>query len=220
MATSHVIITGTGRAGTTFLVEFLTRLGLETGFDPVTMEVLPQYRAALRGQSSYFSEVRAGLEIRINAQDVPYIVKTPNMDVARTLRRSVQIEHAIIPVRSFEAAAASRIRNQRLQTGSDDGDVNVPGGLWGTDKASLQVDVLRERFSKIVEACVLHDVPITFLAFPRLLTDITYLRNRLQFLTGNIDYEYFSRAFDLTVNPDWVRNVAPADRRDPPAESS
>ena len=28
----HVVITGTGRAGTSFLVELLTHLGLETGF--------------------------------------------------------------------------------------------------------------------------------------------------------------------------------------------
>ena len=29
----HVVITGTGRAGTTFLIEVLTILGLDTGFN-------------------------------------------------------------------------------------------------------------------------------------------------------------------------------------------
>jgi hypothetical protein len=32
MPKSHVIIAGTGRAGTTFLVELFTELGIETGF--------------------------------------------------------------------------------------------------------------------------------------------------------------------------------------------
>ena len=50
MAASHVVISGTGRAGTTFLVQLLTHLGLDTGFDPHTMEALPatDLQAALK----------------------------------------------------------------------------------------------------------------------------------------------------------------------------
>ena len=33
----HLVITGIGRCGTTFLVELLTYLGLDTGFDPASV---------------------------------------------------------------------------------------------------------------------------------------------------------------------------------------
>ena len=36
----HVIITGTGRAGTTFLMELLTNLGLDTGFNSGNLTAL------------------------------------------------------------------------------------------------------------------------------------------------------------------------------------
>ena len=37
MGNPHIVITGTGRAGTTFLMHLLTELGLETGFSPETL---------------------------------------------------------------------------------------------------------------------------------------------------------------------------------------
>jgi hypothetical protein len=212
MTSSHVIITGTGRAGTTVLVQLLTRLGLDTGFDPATLEVLPQYRKALRGTQSYYEEARAGLELNINVKSVPYIIKTPNMDVNRILNGSVRIEHALIPVREFGAVARSRRNNQLKQTGRIDGNPDRPGGLWGTDTADEQVNVLRSRFSEIVEACVLNDIPITFLAFPRFLFEPRYLVDRLNFLLKHIPYDNFLRAFDQTVRSDWAReaaNIAP-----------
>ena len=46
----HVVITGTGRAGTTFLVELLTALGMDTGYD---VDDLPTRKSTV---------ARAGLE--------------------------------------------------------------------------------------------------------------------------------------------------------------
>ena len=44
---SHIIITGTGRTGTTFLVQLLTNLGLETGFTRQNMALFENARAGL-----------------------------------------------------------------------------------------------------------------------------------------------------------------------------
>ncbi|MEK6322241.1 MAG: hypothetical protein AABN33_11210 [Acidobacteriota bacterium] len=63
MIRSHVVISGTGRAGTTFLVQLLTHLGLNTGLDVNTMELYPI--------------ARAGLEMDIRDANAPYIVKDP-----------------------------------------------------------------------------------------------------------------------------------------------
>ena len=59
----HVIISGTGRAGTTFLVQLLTALGLDTGFDSPT--------------SGIFENCRAGMEWDLRHPNAPYIIKNP-----------------------------------------------------------------------------------------------------------------------------------------------
>ena len=58
-----MLITGTGRSGTTFLVELLANLGLDTGYKP---EELKDHKKKVG---------RAGLEKDIRADDSPYIVK-------------------------------------------------------------------------------------------------------------------------------------------------
>ena len=59
----HVMISGTGRAGTSFLVQLLTNLGLDTGVTPEKMKL--------------DENARAGLEYDIRKADAPYIVKSP-----------------------------------------------------------------------------------------------------------------------------------------------
>ena len=60
-----VIITGTGRAGTTFLVRLLTELGLDTGY------------TRRNWSRDYFTHCDAGLEHDLAGPDAPYIVKNP-----------------------------------------------------------------------------------------------------------------------------------------------
>lgn len=84
----HVVISGTGRAGTSFLVCLLTRLGLDTGFSEADL--------ALDECS------RAGLERDIR-KPAPYIAKAPWLCVTinEVLERDdIVIEHAIIPLLS------------------------------------------------------------------------------------------------------------------------
>src|SRR5215510_386942 len=150
---SHLVITGTGRAGTTFLIHLLTCLGLDTGYDAGTIE-LPLLS-------------RAGLELDIRAPTAPYIIKNPHIcDLAEEILASddIRLEHAIIPVRNFDAAAASRAHVQKLTTGSADGKT-VHGGLWATDRADEQVNVLRRKFTSLIETLVRYDVPMTFLSY-------------------------------------------------------
>src|SRR5882762_280395 len=61
----HVVITGIGRAGTTFLVQLLTNLKLETGYTAETL------------QKGIDENARAGLENDVQNDKAPYIVKSP-----------------------------------------------------------------------------------------------------------------------------------------------
>ena len=62
LKSSHVIIAGTGRAGTSFLIQLLTRLKLNTGFYDIQLD----------------KKCNAGLEYQIEEiKHWPYIVKNP-----------------------------------------------------------------------------------------------------------------------------------------------
>jgi hypothetical protein len=92
----------------------------------------------------------------------------------------------------------------------------VAGGLWDTSQAERQEHVLRDKFARLVEALVRHDVPTTFLAFPRLVRDPAYLHAKLKFLLGDISEDNFRSAFDALVRPGWVHSFGPAERRRDP----
>jgi hypothetical protein len=97
MSRHHLIISGTGRAGTTFLVQLLTELGLDTGFTGSCAEIDPI--------------AHAGLEHDLRAVDAPYVVKSPWLcDQLDELlaRGDIRVDHAIIPVRDLSSAAKSR----------------------------------------------------------------------------------------------------------------
>lgn len=196
----HVLISGTGRAGTSFLVQLLTNLGLNTGYTAGSFALDPI--------------ARAGLEFDARDANAPYIVKSPWIcDYIEELLgdESVHVDHVIIPVRNFEAAAASRAHVQKINTGIEDGAAPVPGGLWHTDKAVDQVGVLQQRFTRLVEQLVRHDVNMTFIWYPRLAQDAAYLRSKLANALPMPDAKTFDDVFAKTIRPDWVNKFSDAD---------
>ncbi len=199
----HIIITGTGRAGTSFLIQLLSYLQFDTGFQ---YDDLPLDEVA-----------RAGLETKLSPT-APHIIKTPwycdHMDEALA-DTSVSIAHVIIPVRLFEAAAESRIRVQRERTGRDDkaeGSAVVPGGLWRTQRSSEQTTVCRQKFTGLMEVLLRHDVPFTCLWYPRLARDPAYLHRKLAGVLPLPSIETFEAAFSRVVRPEWVSRFGEDDR--------
>lgn len=86
------------------------------------------------------------------------------------------------------------------------------GGLWDTDKADDQVSLLRVKFTTLIEVLVRHDIPMTFLGYPRLVRDPDYLYAKLNFLLGDVDLASFRTVFDRTVRPEWVHQFTGDDR--------
>lgn len=194
----HVIITGTGRAGTTFLVALFTHLGLDTGFDPTDLKLHPLSRA--------------GLERGIWEENAPYIVKSPVVCDMPEHLFGPAIEHVIIPFRGFEEAAESRIHVHELATGRREGGVTYPGGLWDTERAADQANVLRLKFARLLEMLVRYEIPMTFLLYPRLARDPDYLYAKLGFLLSGIDPDHFRATFGKVVKPEWINVFGDADR--------
>ena len=188
-ATVHkVIITGTGRAGTTFLVELLTEVGLDTGYSPGNWS------------RDYFEHCSAGLEQDMLVEESPYVVKNPTF--CQTLPELLAtgcfaIDHVLVPIRELDDAAKSRIRIGGL-------DGALPGGLLGTSDPAAQKGVLAEGFHRLMHTLAAYDIPHTLLDFPRFAVDADYAWRKLGFLAPGMGREAFVGAFRRTARPELI----------------
>jgi hypothetical protein len=204
----HVVITGTGRCGTTFLVELLTYLGLDTGFTP---QELARYK--LKG-------ARAGLEKSLIREKCPYIVKKPSFcDHAPLVfaNEKLSIDHVFIPIRNLHAAAESRrlITRQKIAALPFIQRLiyrlkprQLSGGLWGTSslKQGVQENVLKTKIYNLLLTLSEHRTPYTLIRFPRLINDGPYLYEKLKPVLNNIPYEKFEAAFHTVRHPELVHH--------------
>jgi hypothetical protein len=198
VAEPKLVITGTGRAGTTLLVQILDELGLDTGLREGKL-------------SPYGPSVRAGLECRVDDPDAPTVVK--DMTLGFRIREvlaagQVDIGHVILPDRRLDVAAASRIRAS--------GYGRRPfrrGALTGTLRATEQARVLADMRREILSALEDFHVPHTVLEFPRFAIDAPYTHARLAPLLAGATVEDVQRALDACVHPDMIHE-APLSRRE------
>jgi hypothetical protein len=186
----RVLITGTGRAGTTLLLQLLGDLGLDTGFAP---------------DAPIDERVHAGLEVPLDDPDGPRIVKSPT--VVRRLddlltRGVVRLEHVIIPMRALDVAAASRVRNTRYGA-----DLASPGGLLGTRHATHQQEALALLQYELMWTLTRHEVPFTPLEFPRFAGDADYLRRRLGFLAPEVPESRWREVVAARVRPELIHET-------------
>jgi hypothetical protein len=180
----HLVIAGTGRAGTSFLVRYLSAAGLDT-------------IVSRQGEKALWNEqARAGFEdpalARGDLEQSPYVVKSPWLyeHVEEFFGRDdVQIDGLILPIRKLEYAACSRVIVERQaihRAGGFPGENAwgsfgiTPGGLHVSLEPIDQARLLATGFHKVVEAAVRHDVPMTLLDFARLTQDARYLFEKLR----------------------------------------
>lgn len=148
----HILISGTGRAGTTLLVKYFTVLGFDTGFpsDATTLGT------------------NTGLELVEEPR--PYIIKSPlyATSIGSLLDRgALAIKCCIVPVRRLSDAAESRRRvyQEALPVGGQQYAMDQPGSIT-TNDPNNQETVLALGFYGLIEALVRHRVPLHFLYFP------------------------------------------------------
>ncbi len=198
----HLIITGTGRCGTTFLVQLLTQLRLDTGFADTSSSVHPN--------------CDAGMEWDIRQAGAPYIVKSPflcgQLDSIMA-GGGIANDHVIVPVRDLFAAAESRRDVQSRTTSSVQ---PIPGGLTGVDRPEDQESELAMNFHELFVALAKWDIPHTLVSFPRIVNDPVYLFGKIKPLIGETDYAAFLEAFTAVARPQIVHTfVPPVDARGP-----
>jgi hypothetical protein len=188
----YTIISGTGRAGTTLLVRILGKAGLNIGFDPAALSVDPV--------------AHAGLELDVREKPSCYIVKSPWMAtyIDQVLPRDdIAIDHAIICIRGLYEAAESRRRIQLIS-----GVAEPNGGLWETSIPEKQEVVLAELFYRLIFHLTEHDVPLTFLHFPRFARDPAYFVKKMSGIFGGIDPGRLESALLSEVQPELITDFS------------
>lgn len=176
----HLLIAGTGRAGTTFLVRYLTAMGLDT-------------HLSRRGERAWTDEqAQAGLEdfpVGPNLEDLPYVVKTPMLYefIDQVLENpDIQVDGAIIPIRNLREAASSRIILERRAMYASQpwlahmektwgASAIVPGGIVYSLRAIDEARILAMGFHVLIEHLVHADIKLIFIDFPRMIHDGDYL---------------------------------------------
>lgn len=197
MAPTHkLLILGTGRAGTTFLVQLLTSLGIDTGMDLATGRLrVPSVIDRVDARA------RAGLEARLEAPESPYLVKDPTLSVrldALLASETLVVDHAFVAVRDLDRAANSRIRNTKLSRKR--AERRQAGTLFGTNNPADQREVLATILYDLIVTLAYHEIDHTIIHYPRMLTDPEYLRRRLQPVVEVSDDE-FRQAFSKHSDP-------------------
>lgn len=197
---AHAAIAGTGRAGTSFLVQFLAECGLDVG---------PTSEYAHK-------RARAGLEHRLLHEDAPYVVKDPwlFMYCEKVDLSVVSIDALVVPMRDLVTAATSRVV-QELMARPDEvwrdwpaADVYgiVPGGvLYSLDPVD-EARILAVGFHRLIHWATARHIPLFLLEFPRCVSDGAYLVDTLwPWLGAHCNRETALRAFDAVADPSLVR---------------
>ena len=204
---SHVVISGTGRAGTSFLTRFLGECGLDIG-----------------GVSDVHARTRAGLEQNLLTAEAAYVVKDPWIfaycDVVDL--KEINIEFLILPIRDLLDASKSRVLQERIKVMDSpwvdlpvaevSGD--TPGGILYSLDPVDQARILAVGFHKLVHWATKNDIPIIFLDFPRFARDGDYLCDPLApVLTAHCSPEQARKAFAALADSSLIRIKDQANER-------
>ena len=186
----HLLIAGTGRAGTSFLVRYLTELGQETHY-------------TLYGDDhGWNEEAQAGAEDLPLSKvwpQLPYVIKsTWAVELIDQLLadNSIVLDAVIVPIRDLREAASSRtineFRNFAEQTaGSTKLDQpwenwgHTPGGVIYSMHPLDQARILAHGLYRLLERLAAADIPVILISFPRFAEDADYLYHKLAPLLNN-----------------------------------
>ena len=171
-----ILITGTGRCGTTFLIKLFSFLNFDTGYNNINYK-------------NYISKnCNSGMEKVYNENF--YVLKNPNFikNIQYILKdKTVNIKKVIIPIRDYESSANSRVQNKQL-----------PGGLWcATDKQS-QILFYKQIMSDYIYFMTKYNIDTIFIDFDKMINDKEYLFNKLKIILDekNIDFNLFCKVYD------------------------
>ena len=188
---SKIVITGTGRCGTSFLIQLLTSLGFNTGY---TSDECKQTLSA--GRCDGGIEHALGTD-RLKNSD---IIKSPRfMREFEDLIKEVEIKHLIICIRNRFSVAESRY----FQTNNKENPDSF-GGMIGGKTREEEMNFNSNKFFDMMEIISLNYIPFSLINFPEMIFDTEYLYNKLSRILKINKKEFLSKHKEI-ANFDKIR---------------
>lgn len=171
-----ILITGTGRSGTTFLVALLTELGCDTGFSKENY------------MDHVFKNCLGGLEHPSVTKDNAFILKNPYfcIQIPEIINDGFNIKMIYIPFRDINFVANSRKKH----------GIGAAGGVWLTDNPDAQEEKLYYALGKLISDVVFYSIPFEFINFDRMISSPKYLFEKLNHVIPAISFEEFCSAYN------------------------
>ena len=162
-----IIVTGTGRCGTTFLMRIFTYLGLPTGCSDITEDNITMVHNCNSGYEIAIEETILGIDT------TNYIVKSPKfLTHINDIYKHYKIDLIILPIRDFSKCALSRTKY-----GKD------PGGMiWGATDYNSQLQSFYASLSNFLLTTTQLNIDVIFIDFNLMVDDYDYLHEKLSFL--------------------------------------
>lgn len=193
MMEDKVIITGSGKCGTTFLMELLSTLGLGTGY-------APGWQAIKEQKETRYIDLEWPVRGKYARKRMPYIIKGPMLCddlLERAERWDWNIEHVYVLLRNWEDVAQNDYERYLRMIAID------PSRRWDMSKQKHMKWAKCEAASKIgnlMVQVVSKELPYTFMMFPRIVTDPTYLYGKLEFVLKGMSYDAFLEGFNAVAD--------------------
>ncbi len=175
--TPKILISGTGRCGTTFLMKLLSFLRFDTGYTKQT------YKLQINSIS------KSGMETKLNTPHC--VVKNPAFIEEEYLKyivkNNIPVQYFIIPIRNYSESAESRSKLPRAS-----------GGLWNATNQKTQEEFYNKLMATFLLYATKYDFNVIYIDFQRMVTNKKYLYNKLLPILKekSISYEAFSVEYD------------------------
>jgi hypothetical protein len=207
----HLMIAGTGRAGTSALVRYLNCLGLET------------HLSRPDGVRNWHEGAQAGFEdlpFCTDDQYPPYVVKWPwayqVIDQILSDPRT-KLDAVLVPMRDLVEAAASRSILQRQamhRAAAWMTEIKTPWEHWATAEGGViysvnpvdEARLLAVGFHQLLWRLTHADVPVVLISFPKFLIDPDYLFAKIRHvLPIEVSVAQAREAHAATFDPEKAR---------------
>lgn len=174
-----ILITGTGRCGTTFLIKIFSLLDFDTGFN------INNYKKYI------FSNCKSGMEKDYKSKH--YVLKNPTFmkDIEKIVKdkKNITIKTVIIPLRDLDESAQSRVNHKKNA-----------GGLWNAKDKLSQINFYKDIISNYILISTKYDLNTIFIDFDKMIKNKQYLFNKLKNILDekNINFETFSNIYEVS----------------------
>ncbi len=172
-----ILISGTGRCGTTFLILLFSLLGLDTGYN------IHNFKFDIS------ENCNSGMERLIDSPHT--ILKNPRFieDIENIIQnQTINIRYMIIPIRDYSKSAQSRLHY---------GDQN--GGLWNATDYESQIVFFHKIMANYMYVMTKYNIPTIFIDFDKMISNPQYLYDKLKPILPNISFYVFFNSYKITT---------------------